>query len=230
MEEKEKVQKNKKQSKIKKLFHEHKKKIFMFLLLCIIIYVIFIVSQLVKNPTDTVYVEMGQIQEEETGIGYIIRDEVVLKGENYKNGIEQIKSEGEKVAKGEAIFRYYTKNEDNLVKKIQDLDTKIDEAMLDEKDLFTSDTKVLEEQIDTKVDELFGESDLTKIQENKQQILSNMTKKAQIAGELSPSGSYLKKLIDERKKYETQLNSGAEYLEATKVELFHIEWMDLRRF
>ena len=110
MEEKEKVQKNKKQSKIKKLFHEHKKKIFMFLLLCIIIYVIFIVSQLVKNPTDTVYVEMGQIQEEETGIGYIIRDEVVLKGENYKNGIEQIKSEGEKVAKGEAIFRYYTKN------------------------------------------------------------------------------------------------------------------------
>ncbi len=216
MEEKEKVQKNKKQSKIKKLFHEHKKKIFMFLLLCIIIYVIFIVSQLVKNPTDTVYVEMGQIQEEETGIGYIIRDEVVLKGENYKNGIEQIKSEGEKVAKGEAIFRYYTKNEDNLVKKIQDLDTKIDEAMLDEKDLFTSDTKVLEEQIDTKVDELFGESDLTKIQENKQQILSNMTKKAQIAGELSPSGSYLKKLIDERKKYETQLNSGAEYLEATK--------------
>lgn len=174
------------------------------------------VVQLIRNPTDTVYVEMGQIQEEETGVGYIVRDEVVLKGENYKNGIEQIKSESEKVAKGEAIFRYYTKNEDSLVKKIQELDAKIDEAMAEEEGLFTSDTKVLEEQIDAKVDELFGESDLTKIQENKQQILSNMTKKAQIAGELSPAGSYLKKLIDERKKYETQLNSGAEYLEATR--------------
>ena len=141
---------------------------------------------------------------------------MVLKGENYKNGIEQIKSEGEKVAKGEAIFRYYTKNEDSLVKKIQELDAKIDEAMAEEEGLFTSDTKVLEEQIDAKVDELFGESDLTKIQENKQQILSNMTKKAQIAGELSPAGSYLKKLIDERKEYETELNSGAEYLEATR--------------
>ena len=59
----------------------------MFLLLCIIIYVVFIVVQLIRNPTDTVYVEMGQIQEEETGVGYIVRDEVVLKGEKYKNGI-----------------------------------------------------------------------------------------------------------------------------------------------
>lgn len=216
LEKEAKVQKNKKQSKFKKLLHKHKRKIFMFLLLCIIAYVVYIVAQLIRNPTDTVYVEMGQIQEEETGVGYIVRDEVVLKGENYKNGIEQIKSEGEKVAKGEAIFRYYTKNEDNLVKKIQELDAKIDEAMSEEEGLFTSDTKVLEEQIDAKVDELFGESDLTKIQDNKQQILSNMTKKAQIAGELSPSGSYLKKLIDERKKYETQLNSGAEYLEAKR--------------
>ena len=28
--------------------------------------------------------------------GYIIRDEVVVKGNQYKNGMEQIKSEGEK--------------------------------------------------------------------------------------------------------------------------------------
>lgn len=39
----------------------------------------------------------------------------------------QIKAEGEKVAKGEAIFRYYSNKEDNLTKKIEELDTKIDE-------------------------------------------------------------------------------------------------------
>ena len=72
---------------------------------------------------------MGQIQEEETGIAYVVRNEEVLKGENYKNGIEQIKAEGEKVAKNEAIFRYYKKNEEDLVKKISELDAKIDEAM-----------------------------------------------------------------------------------------------------
>ena len=189
----------------------------MLLLACIIAYIIFIVVKLIQNPTDTVYIEMGKIQEEETGVGYIIRDETVLKGKNYKNGIEQIKTEGEKVAKDEEIFRYYSNNEKNLVEKISELDTKIDEAMSKEdKKPFSADTKTLEEQIDTKISELYGESNLSIIQNNKQNINDNMTKKAKITGELSPSGSYLKKLIDERSKYEKELNSGSEYLKATK--------------
>lgn len=205
-----------KQNKFIELLKKHKKKLIMLVLLCILIYVIYLVVNLFRNPTDTVYVEMGQIQEEETGIGYIIRDETVLKGENYKNGIEQIKTEGEKVAKGEAVFRYYSNNEENLVEKIKELDSKIDEAMASQANKVTSDTKVLEEQINEKINELYGESDLTKVQDNKQTIVSSITKKAQIAGELSPSGSYLNKLIDERKKYENQLNSGAEHINANR--------------
>ena len=208
--------KTKKQNKFIHFLKKHKKKFIMLILLCIMAYIIYLVVNLFRNPTDTVYVEMGQIQEEETGIGYIVRDETVLKGENYKNGIEQIKTEGEKVAKGESVFRYYSNNENNLVEKIQELDTKIDEAMANQEGIVTSDTKVLEEQIDSKISELYGESDLTKIQDNKQTISSNMTRKAQIAGELSPAGSYLQKLIDERSKYENELNSGAEYINASR--------------
>ena len=207
----------KKQNKFISFLKKHKKKIVMLVLLCIIIYIGYIVVQLVRNPTDTVYVEMGQIQQEESAVGYIIRDENVLKGENYKNGIEQIKTEGEKVAKGERIFRYYSNDEDNLVEKIQELDAKIDEAMSNEENsIFSSDTKVLEQQIDDELYELYGESDLTKIKENKQEINSNMTKIAKITGEKSPAGSYLKKLIDQRSEYENKLNSGAEYLTATR--------------
>ena len=208
--------KTKKQNKFIHFLKKHKKKFIMLILLCIMAYIIYLVVNLFRNPTDTVYVEMGQIQEEETGIGYIVRDETVLKGENYKNGIEQIKTEGEKVAKGESVFRYYSNNEDNLVEKIHELDVKIDEAMANQEGIVTSDTKVLEEQIDSKISELYGESDLTKIQDNKQTISSNMTRKAQIAGELSPAGSYLQKLIDERSKYENELNSGAEYINASR--------------
>ena len=188
----------------------------MLLLLCLLAYIVFVVVKLIQNPTDTVYVEMGQIQEEETAVGYIIRDETVLKGDNYKNGIEQIKTEGEKVAKGEAIFRYYSNNEENLVEKIKELDVKIDEAMSKTENSPSSDTKVLEERIDTKIEELYDESDLKKIQENKQDISSSMTRKAKITGENSPAGSYLKKLIDERSKYENELNDGAEYLTADR--------------
>lgn len=205
----------KKENKFILNIKKHKKLIIVLLLLCILIYFLYIVIGLIMDPTDTVYVEMGQIQEEETAEGYIIRDETVLKGENYKNGIKQIKTEGEKVAKGESIFRYYSNDEKELVKKIQDLDVKIDEAMSKKKP-FSSDTKVLEEQIDMKLDQLYGENDLKLIQNNKEEIINNMNKSAKIAGEYSPSGSYLKKLIDERQKYENKLNSGAESLTATR--------------
>lgn len=214
--DKEEVKEKKKTNKFISFLTKHKKIIIMLVLLCILAYIIYIVVNLIKNPTDTVYVEMGQIQEEETGFGYIVRDETVLKGENYKNGIEQIKTEGEKVAKGEPVFRYYSNDESKLVEKIKELDEKIDEAMAKENSVVTSDTKVLEEQIDTKINELYGESDLTKIQENKQTVLNNMTKKAKIAGEYSPAGSYLKKLIDERSNYENQLNFGTEDINASR--------------
>lgn len=205
----------KKQIKLIEKIIKHKKIIVMLLLLCAFIYIIYSVVKLIRNPADTVYVEMGQIEEEELAVGYIIRDETVLKGENYKNGIEQKKTEGEKVAKGEAIFRYYSNNEENLVEKIKELDLKIDEAMLAENPFF-SDTKVLEEQIDSKINQLYEENNLKIIQDYKQEINGNMAKKAKIAGEQSPSGSYLKKLINERKEYENKLNSGTEYINATK--------------
>ena len=219
MEEKTKVKSNnskKKNNKLIKLLKKHKRKILMLALLCIVIYIIYAVIQLIKDPTDTVYVEMGQIQEEEIAVGYIIRDETVVKGKNYKNGIEQIKTEGEKVAKGEAIFRYYSNNEKSLVEKIADLDEKIDKAMAETDNLPSADARALEEQIDTKINQLYGASDLKVIQNSKEEIINNMTKKAKLTGELSPAGSYLQKLIDERNEYEKQLNSSSESLTATK--------------
>lgn len=212
----EKTARKKSSNKFVQIVKLHKKKLVILAFLAIMIYIIYLVVRLIINPTDTVYVEMGQIQEEETATGYIIRDETVLKGEKYKNGIEQIKTEGEKVAKGDAIFRYYSNNEDELIKKIQELDAKIDEAMSEPDNPLTSDTRVLEEQIDKSINNLYNESDLTKITESKKEILNNMTRKAKLTGELSPAGSYLKKLVVERQDYENQLNSGAEYLSATR--------------
>ena len=144
----------KKDNKLIKFLKKHRKKILLLLLVCVLIYIIYVVVQLIRKPTDTVYVEMGQIREEEVAVGYIIRDEEVIQGENYKNGIEQIKTEGEKVAKGDAIFRYYSNNEQNLVEKIAELDEKIDEAMAESDNLPSADARALEEQIDSKIDQL----------------------------------------------------------------------------
>lgn len=206
---------SKKKNRVIEELRKHKRVIIMFALLCVIIYIFCIVAKLIKNPTDTFLVEQGQIYQEEIANGYIIRDEVVVKGENYKNGMSQIKTEGERVAKGEAIFRYYSNGEDNLIKKIEELDKKIDEAMDNENNkIVSSDTKVIENQILEKIESAYNESNLQKIKEYKKDINIYITKKAKITGELSPSGSYLKKLIDQRSNYEKTLNSGAEYIKA----------------
>lgn len=193
-----------------------KKIIAYFILILVVIYILYTIYLLIKQPTKTFVVENGKLYMEETDIGYIIRDEVVVQGENYKNGMEQIKSEGEKVAKDEAIFRYYSQNEESLKQKISQLDEKIQETMQENKDLFTSDMKILEKKIDEKVEEISTIKDISKLAEYKKQISELVTKKAKIAGDLSPSGSYLKQLINERSSYESQLNSGAEYKKAPK--------------
>lgn len=208
--------KHKKHKNIKlKTIKENKKILLVCLVVLILaIYCLYKVVALIQNPTDTFTVEQGKIYQEESTTGYIIREETVVRGSNYKNGMAQIKTEGERVAKNEAIFRYYSNNEETLIKKIAELDTKIDEAMDGQVDLFPSDVKALEKQIEEKVISLVEANDLQTIRETKKEISNSITKKAKIAGELSPAGSYLKKLIDERSEYENQLNEGAEYLEA----------------
>ena len=191
--------------------------IVLLILIAILIYISVGVYNLIINPSDSVIVNEGSISEEETVDGYIIRDETVIKGENYKNGMVQIKNEGDRVANVDPIFRYYTSGEEDLKAKIAELDVKIQEAMEENnEDLFSTDTKLLDTQISETLDLIYDLNDIQKIKEYKKDISDYITRKAKIAGELSPSGSYLKKLIDERSSYENELNSGAEYINASK--------------
>lgn len=128
----------------------------------------------------------------------------------------QIASEGERVAKGENVFRYYSENESDLLEKIQKLDEEIQLALDNETDLYSPDIKQIEKEIDEKVEELNSLRDLQKIEEYKKQIGDLITKKAKMVGDLSASGSHIKKLIKERSEYENKLNSGAEYITAPK--------------
>lgn len=182
--------------------------------LAILIYFVYSIIQLIRQPTDVIAIENGSLSEEEHAVGYVIREENVIQGDNYKNGMVQIKAEGERVAKGDPVFRYYSSNEETLIKKIQELDIKIQEAMASETDLFSSDMKLLENQIQEKLVQIENLNDVQKITEYKRDMNTKITKKAKIAGDLSPSGSYIRKLIEERSGYEKSLNSGSEYIKA----------------
>ena len=117
----------------------------------------------------------------------------------------RLKSEGEKVAKGDAVFRYHSSNEEELNKKIEELNLKIQEALLGQNDLFPADIKAIDDQIENKIDGLKSKNDLQEIIEYKNDINTYITKKSKIAGDLSQSGSYINGLIEERTKYQSEL-------------------------
>lgn len=193
-----------------------KLKVSIVIIICavIFIYAIYLAAKLVKNPANTFIVTNGNISQEESEVGYIVRRETVVKGKNYKNGMVKIKNEGEKVAKGDSVYRYYSSGEENLKKKIEEINTEIQTVMQNEQGAFSSDIKLLENQIEKELNLVYGMNNIQKIQEHTKNINSYIDKKARISGSKSPAGSYLKQLLDRKEENEKKLNEGSEYIEA----------------
>lgn len=134
--------------------------ILIILLIIILSYIGIVIFNLIKNPTDTFMIENGNLYLEEETDGYILREEIIVQGDSYKNGIVKIKNEGEKVAKDEPIFRYKNSNEDELIKKIEELDVKIQEALKNETNTYSP---VLEDQIQEKINSIYGMNNYSEI-------------------------------------------------------------------
>ena len=182
-------------------------------LIVVLIFLITNSADLIKKSVDVFVVENGSLSFEESVEGYIIREETVYKGQNYKNGMVQIKSEGEKVSKGEKIFRYYSSGEEELNSQIADLDIKINQALEESgTGILNSDVLNLEKQIEGVLDNLYAVNDMSKQEEYLKRINAYITKKATIAGELSPAGSYVKDLINQRDDLKAQLNDNSEIM------------------
>lgn len=180
-------------------------------LVLVVLYVIFSLFKLISHPTDIFMVEQGNVSDEQLVEGYIIREETVIKGENYKNGMVQIKHEGERVSKDDVIFRYYSSNEEQLNKKIEELDRKIDEAKQNDNTIiYPSDMQVVEKDIDSKISEIHNTNDIQKINEYKNEINKLINKKMDIIAKASPENSYIKELVNERNEYVARLNSEGE--------------------
>lgn len=171
------------------------------------------ITRLLKKPSSTFVVEKGSISFEESATGYLIRDEAVLEDDTGNKGMVQIKYEGEKVAKGDTVFRYYSSNENNLINQISDLDEQINKALEENESMVVpSDMISLEKQIEDTLNMMYNTNELRKLDEHLKKIEGYVTKKAQIAGERSPNGSLVKSLIQKRATLESELNTSSQVI------------------
>lgn len=187
-----------------------------------IIFMIFLIilvtrsTDILQKPADMFVVKNGALSYEELTEGYVIREEEILKGSQYKNGMVQMISDNQKAAKGESVFRYYSNGEEKIMNQIAKLDEEINLALENSKaQLFSSDIISLEEQIENIIDDMYQVNDLQKIQENKKQIDEYIYKKTQITGTLSED-DYVKSLTNQRDALKAELQNDSEIIYASK--------------
>ena len=132
----------------------------------IIFAVIFCAYKIIKlaiKPTDSFLIEQGKVEQAESVIGYVIRDEKVIQMPDESKKMIQIKNEGERVSVGEEVFRYEATNEEELNSKIKDLNNQIQTAMEGQVELPSSDIKALEKQIESKINGIKDKNNLQDI-------------------------------------------------------------------
>ncbi|MCR5186157.1 MAG: hypothetical protein K6D97_03460 [Clostridia bacterium] len=191
------------------------KYLFYVSLAIVFVYLFFQLSKVWRNSITKTVVTNGTLLYEETAEGYLIRDEIVLEGTNYKNGMVQILSDGERAAKGENFFRYYSSNEAGILEQMASLDEQINDEI--EKSglvVTTSDISSIEKQIETTIDNLYDVNYLLKVQEGKNKIDTLITKKAEYTGKDSPADSNLRNLTNQRNELENRLESESEIVTA----------------
>lgn len=198
---------NKKNTKNKK--GRKRKKVAKSLLLCIVVVGILFMGyriiDLVRKPTNTVMVQNGSISLDEGASAYIIRREIVVEGDSSGRDLNQIKHEGEKVAKGGKIFNYYSDEQEEITAKISELNRQISESLETENKIFSSDIKTLEKQIENNLEKLHKMNNFSEIEEYKKQLSLHIDKKSKIIGDASSKGSYVKELISQKEGLEKQL-------------------------
>lgn len=198
------------------------KKRVVLLYIAIILMIWFVISivRLFEKPVNTVLIKKGELINYEEVVGYIIRDEELIDLSTYEGIVKSEVQDATRVSKGSAILKYVSKSEEQLMEKINKLNDKIEVAKESQQTIFSNDVKLIDAEIENNLyTQLKNNNSLDIIRENKKYLNEKIYKKAKIVGELSPAGSELKSLIEERSKYEKQLNDAEKSLIAPKAGL-----------
>lgn len=197
------------------------KKVFITIISMVLL-LLFVVnsSKLLKKTSEKTTVFEGSLSYEEPVEAFVIRDEVVLQGENSENGLVQILADGERAAMKQSVFRYYSNVEDKILKQISEVDEKINQALASQTlTKVNADVSSLEHEIEDTVNGMFKLNDIQKINDHKNKIETYISKKVDLTGKNSPEGSELRLLTEERDKLEKQLETSVEVISAPKAGL-----------
>lgn len=204
-------------TKQKKKINQNTIIIILSLMIIGIVYFAISIVRLFQKPVDTVLIKNGELINYEEVVGYIIRNEDIIDNSDYDGLIKSEVPDATRVAKDSTIITYVSKSEEQILAKMAELDEKINKAIESQQTIFPNDVKTLENEIENAIySNIKDNRSINSLKENKKYINEKIEKKAKIVGELSPAGSELKNLIDQRRGYETELNNAEKTLTSPK--------------
>lgn len=168
----------------------------------------------ISKNTKQQLVQKGMLEYTEITTGYIVKKEDTITKDQTKVLVPVI-AEGARVAKGDIIATYKGEEYKNYEEKLLAMDKEILERMQDLPVVYSSEIDAIESTIYTLVKQSIGQTSYNKMQEYKKKINTNINKRASIIGELSPDGAEIKKLIEERNKYEQEAKKSNDNILAT---------------
>ena len=183
-------------SKIKKI-----EKKYIFITLVILLFVVgFIVYKFVFNEKVQYTVVSGYVEKVSENQGLVILDEEVVNTQN-DSAIIPIIEEGKRASKDEVVAKYKNAEYDEYLNKINDMDKQIETLIKDLPVSYSSDVSAIDQEISKLSVESMKITSYIKMQEYKKQIDELSKKKVTLLSELSPSGSKIRELTEQRQKY-----------------------------
>ena len=159
----------------------------------------------------------GKLSDEEQVDGIIIRTEEVLNVEKGQK-IQKIKENNEKVSKNEIVAKVSTQNEQDIMKRIEEVNKKIEEALSENQiNVNSAQNITINEKIERVLAHVSDTNFQSKIEEYDKEIKNSLYEKAKISGELTKEGSKLKNLIKEKENLEATLNSNTKNVISTSA-------------
>lgn len=168
-----------------------------------------------NSSAETMIITDGTISQSETLTGYYVREEKVVNSDKNKNGMQQIITEGQKVAANESIFRYYSESENDNKAKINEIDERI-QKLVETSDigLYNSDLRLIDSQMLDSLKNISTYNSIQNIKELKSAMKILENKKAEIVASSTTNDSEISKLISERKSLEKQRDADSTYIKA----------------
>lgn len=168
----------------------------------VVLITIFLILAINRNARQYL-VQKGTLEHTEITTGYIVKKEQTIVKDQTKVLVPVV-SEGSRISKGDIIATYKGDEYKNYEDTLERMDREILERMQELPAVYSSEVDAIENTIYSLIKECVGETSYNRMQEYKQKVNSNINKRANIIGSLSPDGAEIKQLIKERNDYESE--------------------------